>query len=416
MYCPMCGEKIYNIMEFCPYCDTKLNEIRELLELSEENIYKQFIPQILEKEKKFSINGEVLVFKGHDFLRRRYLAVSENLNYFNQSQCKELLKKFDKFDSLVENGISELIAILGNNALIIYYLIDDIDKQEMQSSDFVEFFLEKVGLQEMLEQMEKATQSIDIAVEKIAQRRQVQIERKNNKHWVGGGFGFSGAIRGSMQAAILNMGSDIMHSVSNAATASILNMNDKAVINNIKKEIYNGGRIQQIFDKTIKKLSLINYSYVNNILKKKYGMASNFEEDAFDIGNKVLELKKKINIDKIQGEEREKAIKLYILLLKVAPNKVEIYSGIYELKKELGEDLVHMAKYFGIGRPVMENMLKIDYQKLTGDLSTIVNDNLYRKKLTEGVNYIKSHNPAFKVNYDSEEKDRLFELEKKINR
>lgn len=115
-------------------------------------------------------------------------------------------------------------------------------------------------------------------------------------------------------------------------------------------------------------------------------------------------------------EEKERAIKPYIFLLKRAPSMPGIYSGIYELKEELGEPLVCMAKYFGIAKPVMEDMLKIDYKKLVKELSSVLRDDLYRKKALEEIEHIKNNNPAFTVNFDFGEKTKILELERKVNK
>lgn len=63
---------------------------------------------------------------------------------------------------------------------------------------------------------------------------QRQVEKANRGRWQGGGFGMKGAIKGAMNAAVLNAGSGLIHSIGDSFTKS----GDRRYINNRFEAIY----------------------------------------------------------------------------------------------------------------------------------------------------------------------------------
>lgn len=90
-----------------------------------------------------------------------------------------------------------------------------------------------INVEDFLEPLKKVYAGIAEAAEQLAAYR--GLERSSRSRWVGGGFGFSGAIKGAIKAGMLNLATDAARGIGDSFTDA----SDRRKINQLKAQALN---------------------------------------------------------------------------------------------------------------------------------------------------------------------------------
>lgn len=411
MFCSYCGEQIPNTSKICPYCGGTLNSIGSYITQSSINIYRQFIPQMKEALPEFRIGGTCVSFSEDFVMKYNAKTLVEELEDYNNELRKTIIKKETDFDNLVENVRIAILAMAHSVSQIAYNILYEVNdrKEFLSRADYEADFLTKINVEESLGFINRKVDIVENLIEKLAAHRQEQKEMKKQSEWVGGGFGIKGALLGSIQASILNLGGDIIHGITNSASLALLGANDRKQIEKVKIELFNEGTIQEIFRKYVSKINSEVEREVFGALDKKYGGSS------VNIIEKYRALEEAVDISRLTEEQRKFALDAYLLLIKDDPYFSRIYLGIYNLDHGTRNDLVSMARYFGIAREVINGMLKTDYDNIIAESRQIIDDNKYKTMVKENIDELKKNYSPYFTTYDFDKKDEILELERKVS-
>ena len=246
MYCYNCGKSIYNGIKKCPYCEIQIDH-SEIDEIIQQNTWAHISERCptIEKpySKTFDIGGHSITVSGDYYI---FAYISVFINRIQAAIVKEVSEYYNthSFDYLVKEGekfLSKKFQDVGNAVLGFKYKNsghitrdDQITvSQNVQQSMWI--WRTMYGIAEEFD---------DLKSDLAARRQAMHIDRKD--YWVGGGFGVSGAIKGKMQADILNAGASAKNSIANFASKAIQAGIDRSNMEKLKKEIKNNPELKDI--------------------------------------------------------------------------------------------------------------------------------------------------------------------------
>ena len=338
MYCYNCGKSIYNGMKKCPYCEIQIDH-SEINEMIQQNTWAHISEKCLAIEephnKTFDIGGHAITVSGDYYI---FAYINVFINRIQNAIVKEVSEYYDahSFDCLVkegENFLSKKFQDVGNAVLGFKYKnsghITRDDQitvaQNVQQSMWIWRTL--YGIAEEFD---------DLKSDLAARRQAMHIDRKD--YWVGGGFGVSGAIKGKIQADILNAGASAKNSIANFASKAIQAGIDRSNMEKLKKEIKNNPELKDIVISGVNEF----FSDCSKFLMSIY-----------------LENRKRFeNIVKL-GEKKYKYAEA-LSVLGDNPYNISAYSSAYYHNPQVGENLSKMAQFLGIEKLVYPELQIID--------------------------------------------------------
>ena len=326
MYCYNCGKMIYNGVKKCPCCEMEIDhsEINEIVLQNTWAHISETCPTIEKPHRKIFNIGEKQIIISGDYYIFAYINVF--INYLRNQIVGEFSKYYDScdFDSLVKTGegwLRKNFRNVGNAILGFKYKnsghITRDDQmtiaQMVQSSEYIWSTIYSI-----------AEEFDDLKSELAARRQVMHIDRKD--YWVGGGFGVSGAIKGKIQADILNAGASIKNSVANFASQAIQAGIDRSKIEKLKKEIKNNPELKEILLKAVEKF---------------FADCTSFLVDIY--------LENREKFEKIEMLDKRKFTYAEALsVLNDNPYNISAYSSIYYHDPQAGESLSKMAQFLGV--------------------------------------------------------------------
>ncbi len=166
-----------------------------------------------------------------------------------------------------------------------------------------------------------------------------EIQNTSRGRWQGGGFGISGAVRGAMTAGALNLGSNLLHSVSNSSKV----LKDKSKIASLKSNIYNNPET----------LQLLELGVFQSILGQFYGFIDELIENdiisTIDLNEEKSDL---IYENTLKYEKNpEKFILNIIQCLMMNPYNFDLYKTILTIDKG-NIEIIKMARFFGFHKEI----------------------------------------------------------------
>lgn len=219
MFCQECGAENQEGAKFCYKCGNRINieaENSANIKTNEEAYNtkigdnKKNVENEVNEHLKQTICclGEKILFEGKYF-HRKFI---RDCFYYCSEKLKYEVKNTKGMDGILEN----LAQSLENFCRII------LDRMEKLEDDY--FLNEQTEMYGEITRVYKENM-IDIiaaveACSKIDQGVDAQIAYREARkatrgRWIGGGFGFSNAIKGAAQAELLNLGSGALHSAVN---------------------------------------------------------------------------------------------------------------------------------------------------------------------------------------------------------
>ena len=330
MYCTNCGNKLGDNDLFCCQCGNKIVRIQN------KNITKKDFKTI-----KFPIGEYSIQFsesENYELLLRSTFEHNALVSaYYFGSYCAY---EISDFDSMYDKSIKEfkrLMSLNINKAIdfLIYMNIDYIgedyiDKRIPHYFDSTKYW-EKyyLGLEEVQNFVEK-TKSFQ------------EMRKSQRSPWRGGGFGIKGAIKGSLEASILNCGSNTLSSIGDLFYNSI----DKKDLEKIKEKI--------VFNKSdyLSKLQCILYYSIcaigDVILEIMIELKLTEKNNWWTVDQVKAKIKntfRQYDLDKI---DEETVINAILETYQKNPNQVYSFDNLAKLYDEIEYNLIPFNFYTGV--------------------------------------------------------------------
>lgn len=267
--CPDCGKSISSHADACPFCgcpskyfskedivqDKKTDQTAEQDERHKNSAADKSDPQTkdqsqgkTQQEQPLEDKRIIFNFAGYKFI---YPAGSEEYaNLFGiydalgSAAQRDLEKAYDEAGTM-EGVISKA---LPHAQEVINKIIDKVVQYLYSQKNIgisTESFINKcdysLNYSDYITKIISECQKIDGYAADLSQQR--EIEKASRSRWQGGGFGLQGAVKGALQAGMLNAGSDLLHSFGDSARSG----SDNAQIRNQYASLYKDSATRQEF-------------------------------------------------------------------------------------------------------------------------------------------------------------------------
>lgn len=187
---------------------------------------------------------------------------------------------------------------------------------------------------------------IDNAADELALKR--ALERGSRSRWQGGGFGIKGALKGAIQAGMLNIGTDAIRKVGD----SIVDSNDRVTIRLFKEKVVKEQLAIKPLICGLNILYLDIASYIYNLLVVERCV---YPVDFADDGTIALEEELRRTSQKIcekilsrydNGEyDKEKAIQLHCGILEKYPYTYSALENIVKIDKSTRNEINNLCDF-----------------------------------------------------------------------
>lgn len=286
--CPDCGKMVSARVSACPECgcpaeffesgdETPItSNLSESLEVTPTE-YKVF--NFKECYIKYPVNSKKFANLYGDYLKQGFEYYKQLCNYYTKLGSADLVAS--RFEAEVQKLIDEQIDIIlkdlyakgspmtmgqFKNKYSENYLLD----YKYYMSPFMDRYNDILGIQQ-----------------KMSHERAVSYA--NRSRWSGGGFGMKGAIKGAMQAGVLNMGSSMISGIGNSVVASV----EESLVDKKKQALY---RNEDVMRETCE-----------GIINCMNGLFLAYTDELYAIG----ELQSRINMDYEAAQDKYEAVMTY---------------------------------------------------------------------------------------------------------
>lgn len=230
--CPECGKEFSDLAKACPQCGCPVEEIAKMKE-EEKKTYKivntyNILGDILNVDE--GLDKYLKIRKGMEDGRNRYIDIAKSI-YYGFGNIDSLIEEFpEHYSVLIETQIKNAVDLL--NSCGIY----DIDvatfyKKYQKEIDVTKYFSPIV---------EKYLAILDY--ENYAEEYHNYVREARKHTWSGGGFGVKGALKGSIKAELMNVGTSFIHSFSDNANRA----EDKVYVAQQKARLYEDDETQKM--------------------------------------------------------------------------------------------------------------------------------------------------------------------------
>lgn len=236
MYCPYCGTEVSRYLNNCPYCNADTSQFAEKNKADDNDELFACLPGIKKyKALDFHIADGSIKF---DAEQMNYIQTYKLFNYVRERNITLYIKYIDEITDqkkIIDELYNAAASLIENTIFIanMYFRAFDKEIDIKELSDTYLPTIDKVIIQPIIEVREHIQNTAD---EMRAQADMIHDYNYNLKKdpWMGGGFGVKGAVKGAVQAKMLNIGTNAF---SRAATG-IKKASSHAAINSfISKEM-----------------------------------------------------------------------------------------------------------------------------------------------------------------------------------
>lgn len=326
MYCYNCGKNIYNGMKKCPCCETEIDHA-EITEIIQQNTWAHIAERCpaIEKphSKTFNIGEHKVTVSGDHYVFAYINVFIKGLQKTIRKEVSEYYAAYS-FDYLVkegENFLRKKFLDFGNAVVGFKYK----NSGPITKDDKMAFITTMKYAEQIWKPFYDIAEAFEDLKGELAERRQaMHIDRK--EYWVGGGFGVSGAIKGKVQADLLNAGASVKNSVANFASKAIQAGIDHSNVEKLKKEIKNNPELR---DAVLSGMDRFFNDWMNFLI-------DTYLEKRIEFGSHTWLDKKKSTYEEA------------LSILNKEPYNVCAYLSIYYNKPKVGKELSKIVEFLGI--------------------------------------------------------------------
>ena len=234
--CPDCSKQISDKVEQCPFCGCPAEHFRQAVTSNNQNIVK---PQ-QENMITFSFANCTLSYpsslKIFAELYGKYYQLAQTLRHKYFFLYESAADIHEVVTSLTDQITNDIKLCVEEAAKDLYSLGIIITADDF-SDKYVRSFKKELSTLSVYKEYQVMLE------EKRDLMNQREMEKAGRGQWVGGGFGLKGAIKGAITAGVLNMATDMFHSIGDNIAAS----KDNRYINNKLAKIHNSNSNQSEF-------------------------------------------------------------------------------------------------------------------------------------------------------------------------
>jgi len=329
------------VMSVCPYCKEFLHDALYDMEYDNIEELKLLCPDI-NAVVRIEFMGQRLSFtQQYSKLINTYKffekVLDRNKMEFNQNMIRVQdfgINYVDKLISLAMDGLRKaaLLAEVLFNGNHIQMKYEEICREYkyILEAGFVEIRLLVEGLEQQKIEYDKF--SMEEYKEKMANSQKTR--------WVGGGFGIEGAILGSLQASLMNAGTNMLAGVATTAghmvTQAMVNSSDKKV----RSEIFNSkvlrAGIMEIYANAMQEILAWNCRKIDNELF----------DSLFDGENQRYAEMKSHALERLTSQEER--VQEICKILMINPYCLDLYISIYRSFKGItSAEILSIVSNFG---------------------------------------------------------------------
>lgn len=249
--CPDCGKMVSTRVTACPNCGCPSEffgednseatvEVQNVHPVDNEAVSAEQLkqPEVVKTELPLPVTSDDIKFKFGRYIVS-YPKSTKNIASLYGKYVKLARDYSAKYVGLY-NSAGDMHTVL--TSLTDKVISDIMALEDMAAKDLYEFGISITrkdfdskyvpGFKQEIESLYNQYAAIEQEKDDLAYQR--QAEKASRERWQGGGFGMKGAIKGAMNAAVLNAGSDLFHSIGDGFKKS----GDKRYINNKFEAIY----------------------------------------------------------------------------------------------------------------------------------------------------------------------------------
>lgn len=198
MFCSQCGKPLPEDAKFCQSCGTPVFETASDSTL------------VLQKNSELDVQEEVPTQMVGTF----YSGLLNLSNSLASNFCATGIATYKTLDAFVHRGEDDIEDL--------FFQVDQYFKNFLQQNNIYQY--DESHLEEYTEDcrtdwydvFQEAVSACQKITEELNQEREYRAARKAGRgRVVGGGFGFSGAVKGMATAGAMNMGAGMLHSIAN---------------------------------------------------------------------------------------------------------------------------------------------------------------------------------------------------------
>lgn len=335
----------------------------EVLEANQIDISKEISIKTTVKNKdstssvEFLLIGRTLSFSSdlveHNKLRTMFSnhASKNKTDFvdFYHSKVKSFDDLFDKaFPKFIESVITSLKFGV---SVLMKYDVDyfDFDKLADLSAEYID-------IQKYMSPFTEAAEKIEVYAENLSSYR--NLSRAERSRWQGGGFGLGGAIKGALTAGALNMGTGMIRGIGDSLT----NAGDRAKIAGMKKEVFTDHLTLALLAEGIHECCFGVFYSVWQILEDENRIPP-VEFNIEKLNARANNLISQFASDK---SLHNKVIDVLCECIRNYPYSVFYYSNLYSITKDSRQEILKVAKYFGLESVYRDAIINLDRSRLEG--------------------------------------------------
>ncbi|WP_297967932.1 hypothetical protein [uncultured Anaerovibrio sp.] len=286
-------------------------------------------------EQSFNFMGEVLsVSKGRDqytYVRKIYHNLAKNL----QQEFIEKFESYDDMDELHEDGLSDGYNLIMKAVDRSLDLLVDNEIIDINRNLFLGIYEKYCNWESVFGKIDDQYMEIVLDEEQKAAYRQARKE--NRMRFSGGGFGISGALKGTAKAEALNLATGAIYGAVNLVGKGISMIGTSMK----KSNLFNDPQTKMTLHLGIYwNIFRMHYALID-ILRKKKGMDFDVPSDDDESSAKAII----DNLPKIQGDKTDYIIQA----LNLYPYNYELYKYVLENMDDNDAEIAPIADYFGVG-------------------------------------------------------------------
>ncbi len=359
MFCVHCGTYLEESVETCPYClQSQLEAIKDMEYYNKEKLM-ELCPDINELVS-FEFRGYEHTFdKRYSRIINTY-RFFERLLFINKAEFVERMVRIQEFDksyaeklcSLAMEGFRK-IALLTEALFRKECIGKDYDEICKTYKDIIQLQFRKIELE--IYELDRQKMIYD---DNRTSEYRSKMENNYKTRWIGGGYGVSGAIRGSLQASMMNAGTSMM-----TGTAKTIGYISSNVIANREDRNARSNR----FNSEAFRIEVAqNYTYaLSKILQWNCGVID--KDLSASIFSKDLQKRAKKELNNLNiNMSSEELIQKCCSILSYNPYYEDVYVYMYEHIHDItSKEIISLASSF------WGNTLGLRYAFMQNDVDLI---------------------------------------------
>lgn len=336
MYCYHCGKKLEHPVKVCVYCQKGISDSTDVLIENIFNELEQYTPVLRpDPKREFRIGYQSVVIDDEIHalctVRKFVLTLQENtcdsmLSYIHYMSLKNLVEVGErKVKKMLKNISYSIFTFLKKNKIHINHTMKkEIFAMEELSAAIWEPIYEVGSLFDGIH---------SIAVQR---RKAMQRPRTRTSTWVGGGFGFTGAIKGKIKADIMNVGADVLNFAGNMIRRGIQAGFDNYQERKAQEEVK---ETEELLNAILNSWSEIFEAIMEFLMKECLKDSSNWESNLEKIQNNNISFKTLSEEDAV-------------ISLRQNPFDRNAYLNLYCFNENYGKELYALAEECGIEKDI----------------------------------------------------------------